>query len=35
LKKGRGSYRRALGETLFLWALGLALFLAIKHILGF
>jgi hypothetical protein len=35
LKKGRGSYRRALTETLLLWALGLGLFLVIKRLVGF
>lgn len=34
MRKGRGSYRRALAETFALWVLGLAVFLAIKCSLG-
>jgi hypothetical protein len=35
IKKGRGTWRRALTENAALWGLGLALFLIIKLILGF
>lgn len=34
IKKGRGTWRRAIGESVFLWGLGLVIFLTIKSILG-